>query len=132
MFSNLKNPVFTNIDDLNEMSRQIRRDIMNMLLISKSGHSGGPLGMADIFSALYFNKLNILPETPYMPERDFVFVSIGHIAPVWYSTLSRRGYFPLANDFARQIVLGEPSIGCISGVIIIIIHTQPGNLGALG
>lgn len=95
MYSNLKNPVFTGIDDLNEMARQIRRDIMNMLLISKSGHSGGPLGMADVFTALYFNKMNILPEEPYRNERDYLFLSIGHIAPVWYATLARRGYFPL-------------------------------------
>lgn len=95
MFPNLKNPVFTNIDDLNEVARQIRRDIMNMLLIAKSGHSGGPLGMSDIFTALYFNKLNILPDEPYKEDRDFVFLSIGHIAPVWYATLARRGYIPL-------------------------------------
>ncbi len=61
MYPNQKNPVLSGINDLNEMARQIRRDIMNMLLISKSGHSGGPLGMADIFTALYFNKMNILP-----------------------------------------------------------------------
>jgi transketolase len=95
MYSNLKNPVFKETDELNEMARQIRRDIMNMLLISKSGHSGGPLGMADVFTALYFNKMNILPEQPYHPERDYLFLSIGHIAPVWYATLARRGYFPL-------------------------------------
>lgn len=95
MFPKLKNPVFTDFDDLNEMARQIRRDIINMLLISKSGHSGGPLGLADIFSALYFNKLSLLPEDPYNDERDYVFLSIGHVAPVWYSTLSRRGFFPI-------------------------------------
>ncbi|MEO8513310.1 MAG: transketolase [Ignavibacteria bacterium] len=95
MFPNLKNPVFTDVDDLNEMSRQIRRDIINMLLVSKSGHSGGPLGLADIFTALYFNKLNLLPEDPYNNERDMVFLSIGHVAPVWYATLSRRGFFPI-------------------------------------
>jgi transketolase len=95
MYSNFKNPVFKDVDELNEMARQIRRDIMNMLLIAKSGHSGGPLGMADVFTALYFNKLNILPEEPYGAERDYFFVSIGHIAPLWYATLARRGYFPL-------------------------------------
>ena len=95
MFPNLKNPVFTDIDDLNEMARQIRRDIMNMLLISKSGHSGGPLGLADIFSALYFNKLNIKPDEAYGDFRDYVFLSIGHVAPVWYATLARRGYIPI-------------------------------------
>src|SRR5438132_6668053 len=95
MFTNLKNPVFTDADDLNEMARQIRRDIMNMLLIAKTGHSGGPLGMADVFTALYFNKLNIDPQNPEYPDRDFFFLSIGHIAPVWYATLARRGYIPL-------------------------------------
>lgn len=95
MYPNLKNPVLKDVNDLNEMARQIRRDIMNMLLIAKSGHSGGPLGMADIFAALYFNKMNLLPDDPYNPERDYLFLSIGHIAPVWYSTLARRGYFPL-------------------------------------
>ena len=48
-----------NINELETMSRQIRRDIINMLLISKSGHTGAPLGLADIFTALYFNILNI-------------------------------------------------------------------------
>lgn len=95
MFPNLKNPVFTDTDDLNEMSRQIRRDIVNMLLLSKSGHSGGPLGLADIFTALYFNKLNLHPENSGWDERDYVFLSIGHVAPVWYATLARRGYAPL-------------------------------------
>ncbi len=95
MFPNLKNPVFTDVDDLKEMARQIRRDIINMLLISKSGHSGGPLDLAEIFTALYFNKLNIKPDDAYGDFRDYVFLSIGHVAPVWYTTLSRRGYIPL-------------------------------------
>jgi len=90
-----KNPRLHTLVELNEMARQIRRDIINMLLISKSGHSGGPLGMTDIFTALYFNKMNIDESFPDMPERDYIFLSIGHIAPVWYATLARRGYFPL-------------------------------------
>ncbi|MCE1164471.1 MAG: transketolase [Bacteroidetes bacterium] len=84
-----------NGEELNEMARQLRRDIINMLLISKSGHSGGPLGTADIFAALYFNLLNLDSANPYAEDRDYVFLSIGHIAPVWYATLARRGYFPL-------------------------------------
>lgn len=90
-----KNPKITDLSELNEMSLQIRRDIINMLLISKSGHSGGPLGLADIFTALYFNKLNVDNENPYKEDRDYFFVSIGHIAPVWYATLARRGYIEL-------------------------------------
>lgn len=94
-FKSQSNPVLTEISDLDEMARQIRRDIINMLLIANSGHSGGPLGLADIFTALYFNKLNIFPEDPYSSRRDYLFVSIGHVAPVWYAALARRGYFQL-------------------------------------
>ncbi|MFA5012125.1 MAG: transketolase [Ignavibacteria bacterium] len=90
-----KNPRLKTTDELNVMARQIRRDIINMLLISKSGHSGGPLGMTDIFTALYFNLLNIDNENPYFEGRDYVYLSIGHIAPVWYAALARRGYYPL-------------------------------------
>lgn len=91
----MKNPFFTDISELEEMAAQIRRDIINMLIIAKSGHSGGPLGMADIFTALYFNILNIDNKSPNWEDRDYFFVSIGHIAPVWYATLARRGYFKL-------------------------------------
>ncbi|MDZ4711445.1 MAG: transketolase [bacterium] len=90
-----KNPNLKSIEDLNEMARQIRRDIINMLVIAQTGHSGGPLGMADIFTALYFNKLNIDSADNEYSERDYFFLSIGHIAPVWYATLSRRGFFPI-------------------------------------
>lgn len=90
-----KNPQLKTVEELDEMARQIRRDIINMLLISKTGHSGGPLGTADIFAALYFNLLNLDNEDPYFEGRDYVYLSIGHIAPVWYATLARRGYFPL-------------------------------------
>jgi len=90
-----KNPNLESIEDLNEMARQIRRDIINMLVIANTGHSGGPLGMADIFTALYFNKLKLDNANPDMEDRDYFFLSIGHIAPVWYATLARRGYFPL-------------------------------------
>ncbi|MFZ4591915.1 MAG: transketolase [Ignavibacteria bacterium] len=90
-----KNPQLGTVEELNEMARQIRRDIINMLLIAKTGHSGGPLGTADIFTALYFNLLNVDNENPYMDDRDYVYLSIGHIAPVWYATLARRGYIPI-------------------------------------
>lgn len=90
-----KNPQLNSVDELNEMARQIRRDIINELNIAQTGHSGGPLGMADIFTALYFNLMNVDNENPEMDERDFFFLSIGHIAPVWYPTLARRGYLPI-------------------------------------
>ena len=83
------------IDNLKEMARQIRRDIMKMLLISKSGHSGGPLGLSDIFASLYFNILKTDPNNPRWEERDYFFLSAGHLCPVWYATLARRGFIPL-------------------------------------
>jgi transketolase len=82
--------------DIEEMARQIRRDIMKMLLISQSGHSGGPLGLADIFASLYFRVLKLDPSNPTWPERDYFFLSAGHLAPVWYATLGRAGFFPVS------------------------------------
>ena len=84
------------INELKEMSRQIRRDVIKMLMISKSGHSGGPLGLAEVFTSLYFNLLNIDPKNPKWERRDYFFLSAGHLCPVWYATLARRGYFPLS------------------------------------
>ena len=82
--------------ELAEMARQIRRDLMKMLMISKSGHSGGPLGLSDIFACLYFNIMKIDPARPAWSERDYFFLSAGHLCPVWYATLARRGYFPIS------------------------------------
>ncbi len=84
------------LEELNEMARQLRRDIIKMLMIAQSGHTGGPLGLSDIFSALYFNILRIDPSNPKWEGRDYFFLSAGHLCPVWYATLARRGYFPLA------------------------------------
>lgn len=78
------------------MARQIRRDIIKMLMISKSGHSGGPLGLADIFTSLYFNILAVDPTNPRWEGRDYFFLSAGHLCPAWYATLARRGFIPLA------------------------------------
>jgi len=82
-------------EELREMTRQIRRDVVKMLMISKSGHSGGPLGLAEVFTCLYFDILNIDPEKPRWEERDYLFVSAGHLCPVWYAALARRGYIPM-------------------------------------
>jgi transketolase len=87
------------IEKLYEMSRQLRRDVIKMLMLSKSGHTGGPLGAAEIFASLYFNVLNIDPKNPKWDARDYFFLSAGHYAPIWYSSLARAGYFPL-NELA--------------------------------
>ena len=80
---------------LEEMANHIRQDIIEMLVEAKSGHSAGSLGMADIFTALYFHILNHDPKNPAWPDRDRVVLSNGHICPVFYATLANAGYFPV-------------------------------------
>lgn len=82
--------------DLNELQRtaiKIRESIVNMLVEAGSGHSAGALGMADVFTALYFYIMNIDPEKPENPDRDRFVLSAGHICPVLYASLAHRGYF---------------------------------------
>ncbi len=81
---------------LAETATRIREHVVEMLLAAGSGHSAGPLGMADVFTALYFSILNIDPADPWKPDRDRVVLSNGHICPVWYATLAERGYFPVS------------------------------------
>lgn len=73
----------------------IRKTIIEMLAEAKSGHTGGPLGMADIFAALYFHVLKHDPKKPGWEERDRLFLSNGHICPVRYSAMAHAGYFPV-------------------------------------
>lgn len=82
-----------NIDELKLMAVRIRRDIIEMLTESGSGHPGGSLSAVEILTSLYFNKLNIDPLKPKDPDRDRFVLSKGHAAPVLYSTLARRGFF---------------------------------------
>lgn len=79
---------------LEEKANEIRQDIMKMLYEAGSGHSAGPLGMADVFTALYFHILNQQPNNPYWEERDRLVLSNGHICPVLYTTMAYAGYFP--------------------------------------
>lgn len=77
---------------LEKKANLIRQDLIDMLTHAGSGHSAGPLGMADIFTALYFHILNHDPKNPDDPKRDRLFLSNGHIAPIWYTTLAHAGY----------------------------------------
>ncbi len=83
------------VKELEEKARGIRVSIIEMLAEAKSGHPGGPLGMADVFAALYFNVLKHDPKNPSWPERDRFILSNGHICPVLYSTMAHSGYFPV-------------------------------------
>ncbi len=84
----------TNIKQLELMANTIRKDLLLSLVEAKTGHSAGPLGMADIFTALYFNILNHNPKNPQWEKRDRLILSNGHICPVLYAAMANAGYFP--------------------------------------
>jgi transketolase len=99
-FRSLFLPQFNEImsnSDLHALCTQIRRDILRMVHAVSSGHPGASLGCTEFFVALYFHHLRIRPEKWDMDGvgEDLFFLSNGHISPLWYSILSRRGYFPL-------------------------------------
>jgi len=81
------------ITKLEGRAKAIRETIIRMLVASGSGHTAGPLGMADIFTAFYFHILNHDAKRPDWEERDRLVLSNGHIAPVLYATLAHAGYF---------------------------------------
>lgn len=86
------------ISELQNIATQVRRDIVRMVNGAKSGHPGGSLGCADFMTALYFQIMDINPEafTKEGANEDMFFLSNGHISPVLYSVMARRGYFPVS------------------------------------
>ncbi len=83
------------VTKLELQANTIRQSIIEMLVEAKSGHTAGPLGMADIFTLLYFEVLQHDPKNPNWVDRDRVILSNGHICPVLYATLAHAGYFPV-------------------------------------
>ena len=114
---------------LEEMANVIRQDIIAMLVEAKSGHSAGPLGMADIFTALYFHVLHHDPKRPDWPERDRLVLSNGHICPVRYVAMAHAGYFPVEElKTLRKLnsrLQGHPHRTALPGV-----ETTSGPLGS--
>ena len=78
---------------LKDIARNIRKDIVSMIHMSKSGHPGGSLSAVEILTALYFDEMNIDPNNCKMEDRDRFVLSKGHAAPVLYATLAHKGYF---------------------------------------
>jgi transketolase len=78
---------------LERIATNIREDIIMMLETAKSGHSAGPLGLADIFTALYFDVLKYDPKKPDWDERDLILLSNGHCVPVQYAAMAHAGFF---------------------------------------
>lgn len=114
---------------LEEMASTIRQDVIEMVAGAGSGHIGGPLGMADIFAALYFHILRHDPKNPEWPERDRLILSNGHICPVRYAVMARAGYFPVEEfKTLRQFgtrLQGHPHRTALPGV-----ETTSGPLGS--
>ena len=81
------------LTELETKANNIRSDIIRMLETAGSGHSAGPLGLADIFTALYFSLMKYDPKKPDWDERDLLILSNGHTAPVLYTTMAHAGYF---------------------------------------
>jgi transketolase len=82
------------VRELEQRANRIREDIIRMLVKAGSGHSAGPLGMADVFTALYFHILHHDPKNPMWEDRDRLILSNGHICPVRYAAMAEAGYFP--------------------------------------
>jgi transketolase len=109
-----------NYSALKNHARAIRVDIIKMLHAARSGHPAGALGLADIFSVLYFSVLKHNPRRPQWPSRDRLVLSCGHVCPVLYASLARAGYFDIKKLSAlRKInsrLQGHPHFGSLPGI----------------
>lgn len=117
------------IKELEAKARDVRETIIRSLVQAKSGHTGGSLGMADIFTALYFHIAKQDPKKPDWIERDYILLSNGHIAPVRYSAMAHAGYFPVEECLTlRKLgsrLQGHPERDMLPGV-----ETTSGPLGS--
>jgi transketolase len=93
---------------LEAKANTIREDIIRMLEHAGSGHSAGPLGLADIFTALYFDVMKHDPKNPDWDERDILLLSNGHCVPVRYATMAEAGYFPKKELMTLRKSAGSP------------------------
>ncbi len=93
MYNNMSDEL---VKDLEIKANNIRQSIIEMLVEAGSGHTAGPLGMADVFTYLYFHGLRHDPKNPTWPERDRLVLSNGHICPVLYATMAHAGYFEVS------------------------------------
>jgi transketolase len=115
-------------NQLSEIARQIRLDIVEMLYRSRSGHVGGSLSATDVLVALFFSHMRLDPGNACYPDRDYFVLSKGHAAPVLYAILARLGFFPREELFTlRQfgsLLQGHPDAKCTPGV-----EVSTGSLG---
>ncbi len=120
----------TYIDDkkgkeLELKANDIRISLIEELAEAKSGHTAGPLGMADIFTAFYFHILNHNPKDPMWEDRDRLILSNGHITPVRYSAMAHAGYFPL-KELMTLRKFGTRLQGHPDAPAVVSLHRPPG------
>ncbi len=113
---------------LEETANNIRQSIIEMLVEAKSGHTAGPLGMADVFTALFFHALKHNSKEPFWEERDRVVLSNGHICPVYYATLAHAGYLP-TEELMTLRKFGSRLQGHPHREFLPILETSSGPLG---
>ncbi len=117
------------IRNLKLLSNTLRQNIIKMVYKARSGHPGGSLGMADIFTALYFHHLNLYPKKPKHPDRDLLVLSNGHICPVLYAAMAKKGFFPkkelLTFRQTNSRLQGHPHREALPGL-----ETSSGPLGS--
>lgn len=117
------------LKELELKAEAIRETIIQMLVAAGSGHTAGPMGMADIFTALYFELLNHDPKNPEWPERDRLILSNGHIVPVRYAAMAHAGYFPVEETLTLRKfgsrLQGHPERARLPGL-----ETTSGPLGS--
>lgn len=117
------------LKELEHIAHELRQLLIPTLLEAGSGHSAGPLGMADIFTAFYFHILKQNPQEPLWEDRDRLVLSNGHICPIQYVALARAGYFPIEElKTLRKLntrLQGHPHRGTLPGI-----ETTSGPLGS--
>ena len=106
--------------ELQKIANEVRKGIVTAVHAAKSGHPGGSLSAADIFTYLYFEEMNIDPKEPKNPNRDRFVLSKGHTAPGLYSAMAQRGYFPASELTTLRHVgarlQGHPSMQYLPGL----------------
>lgn len=106
--------------ELQKIANEVRKSIVTAVHSAKSGHPGGSLSAADIFTYLYFEEMNIDPKNPKMEDRDRFVLSKGHVAPGLYSVLAERGFFPKEDlktlRHTGSYLQGHPDMKHIPGV----------------
>lgn len=106
--------------ELQKQANEIRKSMITAIHSAKSGHPGGSLSAAEIFTYLYFEEMNIDPKNPQMEDRDRFVLSKGHVAPGLYAALAHRGFFPVEDLITLRHVgsylQGHPDMKKIPGV----------------